>query len=133
MSAPRQREDLLRPVGQADLPALPPSHADRRIVRRAAHHGALQLAHADSAAFLDYYSDNPIRDLPSMLQKADEPVMVLAASKVDRQPDLIERVTPFVDGRRVHLEVVDGSGHFFRDLFDDRALEYAVDFINRLE
>jgi pimeloyl-ACP methyl ester carboxylesterase len=89
-------------------------------------------ATVSAAAFLDYYGDNPIRDLPAMLPKVEKPVLVIAASKDDRQPDLIERVSPFVNGPNVRLAVVDGAGHFFRDLFDDKALEYAIDFIKKL-
>lgn len=87
-----------------------------------------------AASFFDFYGDgNPVRDLPAMLQKVETPIMIIAASKDDRQPDLIERVMPFVDDKRVYLSIVDGAGHFFRDLFDDKALEYAVDFISALE
>ncbi len=87
-----------------------------------------------AASFFDYYGEgNSVRDLPAMLQKVETPIMIIAASKDDRQPDLIERVTPFVDDKRVYLSIVDGAGHFFRDLFDDKALDYAVDFINALK
>lgn len=80
-------------------------------------------------AFYEYYHDHRFGNVPSFLQRLKKPTLVIAAGMDELQPDVAKRVAPFVDGKKIHLVVIEGSGHFFRDLFTDDAVEAAVAFM----
>jgi pimeloyl-ACP methyl ester carboxylesterase len=80
-------------------------------------------------AFYDFYrQDNEFWNAHLFLPKVDVPVLVVAASEDERQPKIGEHVKPYVDDERVFLTVIEGAGHFFRDLNIEEAVEAAVEF-----
>lgn len=83
---------------------------------------------ADS--FVSHYGHDPRRDTPYWLPKLKKPTLVLVAAADEVVPNLGERVSPLADGRRIQIEVIDGSGHFFRDLNSEDAVDAAVAFID---
>ena len=60
-----------------------------------------------------------ICDLRAALPRIKVPVTVFAGSADTVEGDLVAEVKPLVDGRHVSLVVIDGAGHFFRDLYSD--------------
>lgn len=47
------------------------------------------------------------------LPQVNVPVLIVAASNDEHQPNIDEYVKPYVDGKRIFLTIVEGSGHFF--------------------
>jgi pimeloyl-ACP methyl ester carboxylesterase len=81
-------------------------------------------------SFFDYYrEDGEFARLPDYLRQADIPVLVIAGSADERQPDVVRLLSPATDGREKKLVVIENAGHFFLDLNIEEAIEYAVEFI----
>ena len=55
-----------------------------------------------------------------------------AASEDNRLPDLNRLVTPYIDGERTRLVVIEGAGHFFLDLHSDDAVDQMVEFMGAI-
>jgi pimeloyl-ACP methyl ester carboxylesterase len=81
-----------------------------------------------AATFVDYYRDSPDRDTPSVIKRIKMPVLAVVASN--------DRVNPKFAGRmkgtrqaNVKFVVVEGSGHFFRDLFGEDVADAIAKFV----
>jgi pimeloyl-ACP methyl ester carboxylesterase len=86
-----------------------------------------------AASFYDFFRDNPVRnDLIRFLQQSAAPVLVVAASADERQPNVAAYVRGAVDGQRIRLFVVENAGHFFRDLNLEDAIDEIVPFIEEV-
>ena len=86
--------------------------------------------HAVTAeSFVSHYRDNPQRDSLYWLPKLVKPTLVVVAGADEVVPTLGERVQQLADGKRLQVKVIDGSGHFFRDLNADEAVENVLAFI----
>lgn len=82
-------------------------------------------------AFYDFYRlDNAFWQAHLFLPKSEVPVIVIAASEDERQPNVTKHVKPYVDNERVFLKVIEGSGHFFLDFNIEEAVEAAVAFVD---
>ena len=85
-------------------------------------------------AFFDFYQqDNKFWTAHLYLPDVKVPTLVIAASMDEVQPDIEKHVKPYVDNKRISLTVIDGAGHFFRDLNIEDAVEKAVEFIAKLD
>ncbi len=67
------------------------------------------------------------------LPQVKVPVLIVAASNDEHQPNIDKLIKPYVDDKRVFLTIIEGSGHFFRDLNIEDAVEKAVEFVDNLE
>ena len=83
-------------------------------------------------SFKSYYGDEFRRErrLPKLMQSLRRPTLLVAASEDNIAPDLTRLVKPFVDGNRLSLKIIEGCGHFFRDLCADDAIDTAVQFLS---
>lgn len=81
-------------------------------------------AKATGASFLSYYAPDKAFDTPALLEHTGRPALVIAGSNDRVIPDLAARTRAYVSGK-IKLSVIDGAGHFFRDLY----LEDVVDEI----
>lgn len=89
---------------------------------------------ATAKTFVSYYApDNKFRQFKSFLPKISIPTLVIAGSMDDRQPDIEKLITPYIDGERIQLSVIEGAGHFFRDLNMDEAIEASIEFITETQ
>ncbi len=81
--------------------------------------------------FLSYYRPRSILrpSVPAFANRQPKPALVIAGSEDDVAPDLIGLVKSHVDGKRLRLVVIEGCGHFFRDLCADDAVDAAVAFL----
>jgi len=96
-------------------------------------YGFCPRARVSAEAFYDFYRpDNEFWNAHLFLPKTDVPVLVVAASADEQQPNIPEHVTPYVDDERIFLIQIQDAGHFFRDLNLDEAIEAAVGFIGDL-
>jgi pimeloyl-ACP methyl ester carboxylesterase len=87
-----------------------------------------QNTRATAASFLSYYSDDPLRDTPTLIAGISRPVLVIAGSDDQIAAGLREATAERAPG--VLLEEIDGADHFFRDLYADELVEIAVDFMH---
>jgi len=67
-------------------------------------------------SFLSYYVDDGLADSPALLPRIAVPTRVIAGSADDTVPDVAQRTAAYLDADTTLL-VVDGAGHFFRDLY----------------
>ncbi len=67
------------------------------------------------------------------LPQVKVPVLIVAASNDEHQPNIDKQIKPYVDDKRIFLTIVEGSGHFFRDLNIEDAVEIAVEFVDNLK
>jgi pimeloyl-ACP methyl ester carboxylesterase len=79
---------------------------------------------ADS--FVSYYGDELRLDTPTLIPKIHKPLLVVVAASDEVVVGLERKVAPLVDGKRVQMKIVEGAGHFFRDLYADDAVD-AID------
>ena len=86
---------------------------------------------ASATAVLSYYREDPDYDTPSLLARIDRPVMVFAGSADDVVDGLIEKTEAVADGERIQLEVIDGAGHFFRDLYSEDVADIVMDWVDQ--
>lgn len=86
---------------------------------------------ADS--FVSFYTRDSRRDTPYWLDKVRKPVLIIAGENDQVVPELIERVSAFVDDRNIKMTVIESAGHFFRDLNLDEAVEASIEFIESVE
>ncbi len=82
-------------------------------------------------AFLSYYDPSRLNNrlIPRLMEGLRKPTLVIGASEDNQAPDMARMVEPFADGKRLRLTVLEGCGHFFRDLCADDAVEAAVEFL----
>lgn len=93
-------------------------------------YGFCPKATVSADAFHDFYRlGNDFWQAHLFLPKVDVPVLVIAASEDERQPNVTKHIKPYVDDKRIFLTIIDGAGHFFRDLNMDEAIEAAVEFV----
>lgn len=83
---------------------------------------------ASAASLLSYYGNYPDYDTPTVLKRTKTPTLVIAGSLDTVVDDLPDKMAS-IENDKVELSVVEDADHFFRDLFADEVVEYAVEFI----
>jgi dienelactone hydrolase len=78
--------------------------------------------------FVSYYGPDPRLDTAYLIPEIEEPTLVVLAGE-DEIVLSNNKFAPLADGKRVQMKVIEGAGHFFRDLY----AEYAVDAINTFQ
>jgi pimeloyl-ACP methyl ester carboxylesterase len=84
---------------------------------------------ATAETLLSYHGVEPRLDAYAALGKMRLPVLMVAGSADDITPGVDEKARPYVDGKRVHLTVIDGADHFFRDLYAEEAADAISAFL----
>jgi len=82
-----------------------------------------------ATSFVSYNTPSKRLDTLSLLPKISKPVLVIIAGEDQVVLDLETKITPLVDGKQVQMEVIEGAGHFFRDLIMDVAVERIDEFL----
>jgi pimeloyl-ACP methyl ester carboxylesterase len=83
-------------------------------------------------SFVSYYGQDPRLDTPSLIPRLRIPTLVLVAGNDEVVVGLAKKVAPLADGKRVQIRVIEGSGHFFRDLYSDDAVDAIDVFLRRV-
>ncbi|MBT4965110.1 MAG: alpha/beta hydrolase [Alphaproteobacteria bacterium] len=93
--------------------------------------GFLYCAQADVTAdsFLAYYRPDKRFNTPDLLADIPRPTLVVAASDDKVIRDLISQIQSGPSMDHIKLEVVDGAGHFFRDLYGEDLSDLIVEFL----
>lgn len=82
-------------------------------------------------AFLSYYTPNTQLDTPTLLRTAKLPTLVFYGTEDDVVPDLAEKMA-VVSNNNVTTVGVEGSDHFFLDLYADEVVEGTLEFLETL-
>ncbi len=81
-------------------------------------------------SFISYYGpESKFRQFHKYLGMIEAPVLVIAGSQDERFPNIPEQIGPMIDNQRLFLAVIENSGHFFRDLNIEEAVEALIEFI----
>jgi pimeloyl-ACP methyl ester carboxylesterase len=93
--------------------------------------GFLYCAQAEVTAdtFLSYYRHDKRKNTPDLLADISRPTLIVAASEDKVIRDLISQIQKRPSLDHVKLEVVDGAGHFFRDLYGEDLSDLIVEFL----
>ena len=78
--------------------------------------------------FVSYYGPDPRLDTAYLIPKISKPTLLVLAGE-DEILVNSKKFTPLADGKRVQIKVIDGAGHFFRDLFADEAVDVIDAFL----
>ncbi len=81
---------------------------------------------ASADSIVSYYKLEDRLDTPSLLKKINKPVLVFAGSEDTTIKNLVEKVRPLVDGKKIKLFTIDGADHYFRDLNAEEIVEIVV-------
>lgn len=124
-----------------DVPLAPLLEKARNLVSEGK--GATVLTHvgmlncretsATADAFLSYYGQSPTLDTPYLIPKIKAPRFVIVAGNDEIVKGLDEKIAELVDGDSVQMKVLDGAGHFFRDLYADDAADAVDAFLQDIE
>ncbi len=95
--------------------------------------GLLYCPGADATAksFVSYYNNDMRRDTPTVIPKITKPTLLVIASEDTVNPKMHDAAKPFVQSGKIEMAVIDGAGHFFRDLYGDDLADAMEEFINR--
>jgi pimeloyl-ACP methyl ester carboxylesterase len=87
---------------------------------------------AAADTFISYYGPDPSLDTPSLIPKSNRQTLVLVAGNDEVVVGFKEKMLSFADHEHIHVEVIDGADHFFRDLYTDDAVDAIDDFLKRV-
>ena len=91
-------------------------------------------SNASAATFYSYFRLNDkYRKFNYYLPRMPKPTLIIVGTEDELQPNLADKVAPFVDGKSVRMSSIEAAGHFFRDFNIEEAVENAVSFINDTE
>jgi len=96
-----------------------------------AHTGFLYCADTAVSAntIVSYYGPDPRLDTPYLIPMIKKPTLIVIAGSDEVVVGFKDKFVPLADGQRVKLKVVEGAGHFFRDLYSDDAVDLIRAFL----
>lgn len=83
---------------------------------------------ATADTFVSYYGPDPRLDTAYLIPKIRKPTLVVLAGD-DEVVVNDKKFMPLANGKRVQIKVIDGAGHFFRDLNADDAADAITAFL----
>jgi len=84
---------------------------------------------ATADSFVSYYNDNPNQNSLHLMPKIKKPLLVFAGSEDKVTKNLDKLGVPLAEKHGFQFEVIDGSDHYFRDLYADELVEIITEFI----
>jgi pimeloyl-ACP methyl ester carboxylesterase len=83
---------------------------------------------ADS--FISYYGDDSrFRDFANYIPRIGIPLLVVNAGADELVTNIEAKLAQFVDGERLQIVTIEGSGHFFLDFNIDEAIEAIIEYL----
>jgi len=117
-------------------PLAPVLGAAQKLVK--AGKGGTVLEHTDflycpdtsvtAETFVSYYGPDPRLDTAYLIPKIRKPMLVVLAGN-DEVLVNNKKFKPLATGTRIQIKVIDGAGHFFRDLYADDAVDAITAFL----
>ena len=87
---------------------------------------------ATAEAFVNYYQPDTKMDTTSLIASISYPVTIFAGSEDKVVKNLIPKAEKVVNGESSNLVVIQGSDHFFRDLYAEEIVEMVVEELESL-
>ncbi len=87
---------------------------------------------ATAASFVSYHAEEPRMNTPALTERITVPILVFIGSEDEVLKGLESKFAPYADEQNVQLMVIDGAGHFFRDLYAEEVVEAIAEFIENL-
>ena len=87
---------------------------------------------ATAASFVSYHAEEPRMNTPALTARITVPILVFIGSEDKVLQGLESKFAPYADEQNVQLMVIDGAGHFFRDLYAEEVVEAIAEFIENL-
>jgi len=86
-------------------------------------------ASVTAATFLSYYLPDQRRHSPALLARIKKPTLIIAGSEDKVVTGLDEMVPALLHAETQRFEIIEGGGHFFRDLYAEDVVDLVVEFI----
>lgn len=86
---------------------------------------------ATAASFVSYYGDPDQVDGPQLIKRISQPILVIVAGDDHVVVGLAGKLSKQSDGSHLRMKIVSGSGHLFRDLYLDDAIDDIVGFLKQ--
>lgn len=85
-----------------------------------------------AASFVDYYQPDERFNTITLMPRVKQPILAFIGTEDKVVPGFKKQV-PAVAAKYPHitLKVIDGAGHFYRDLYAEEVVESIVDFISK--
>ncbi len=80
-------------------------------------------------SLVSYYGPKAQTDTVRLLRNLTKPALVVIGSDDDIVPDLERKLAPLPENSKTRRVVIDGAGHFFRDLNADDAVDAMMAFL----
>ena len=87
-------------------------------------------ATVSAASFLSYYLPDRRRHTPALLADLKKPTLIIAGSDDQVIVGLGDMVPPLLKPDSQRFEMIDGAGHFFRDLYAEDVVDLVVEFLD---
>lgn len=87
-------------------------------------------ARVTAKTFVDYYGGTR-PSVPGLLQRVKAPTLVVAAGADEIVPDVVDAIKAAALPANVTLREIDGSDHFFRDLYGEDLADEIASFLRR--
>lgn len=88
-------------------------------------------AQVTAEAFVDYYTQKPQFDTPTLLKSAKKPTLVIIASEDQVVPELPDRMAELGEVNKVQTLTIDGADHFFMDFFNEDVARATAEFMRQ--
>ncbi|MBH89032.1 MAG: alpha/beta hydrolase [Magnetovibrio sp.] len=79
--------------------------------------------------FVDYYSESPLLDTPSVIRRIKLPVLAVVGDNDQVVPKFLEQMIMF-DQPNVKFKIIEDAGHFFLDLYSEDLADEIAAFVN---
>jgi len=73
--------------------------------------------------------DDKFRQFQLYLPQMPIPTLIVTGTRDEIEPNIVEDLAPYADGRRIRIGVIENAGHFFQDFNIEEAVEAAAEFI----
>lgn len=81
-------------------------------------------------AFVNYYAPDPRMDTAYLISKIEKPVLVFAGTEDQVVKGVEDAMQPLTESGQVQLQVIEGAGHMFRDLYGYDIVEAVEPFLD---
>lgn len=89
-----------------------------------------QNTKATAQAFVSYYHNDMRKDTLFLLPKIKKPVLLFAGTEDSVVKNLDKKFVQIPHQNNIHLKILEGADHSFRDLYVEEIVDEAVRFIN---
>ena len=79
--------------------------------------------------FLDYYSESPLLDTPTVIERIKLPVLAVVGDNDQVVPEFLKRMK-LSKQPNVNFKIIEDAGHFFLELYGEDLADEIATFVN---